>query len=153
MSNNNDIQEMKELLGEFDSFLGDLDKQNKKSIEDKIKIDKLISDIDKKIVELKNKKNYDFEIRGTFSDGVEGYFHYIKRDEKVQYDCSKGVEFLFNYALENNEPIGPVGQYMERDINNPLVVLCILKDEVFDKIIETKGELPEVDEIPPDAIC
>lgn len=98
-------------------------------------------------------KNYDFEIKGIFSDSIEGYFHYIKKDGKVKYDCSKGVEFLFNYALESNEPIGPVGQYMERDINNPLVVLCILTDEVFDKIIETKGELPEADEIPPDSIC
>lgn len=153
MNNNNDIKEMEKLLVEFDSFLGELDKQNKKSMEDKIRTEKLISDIDKKIEELKNKKDYDFEIKGIFSDSIEGYFHYIKKEEKVEYECSKGVEFLFNYALEKEESIGPVGQYMKRDINNPLAVLFILKTEVFDKIIETKGELPEADEIPPEAIC
>lgn len=107
----------------------------------------------KKIEFTKNDCNYDFEIKGIYADNIEGYFHYVKKDAKVEYDCSKGVEFLFNYALESDESIGPVGQYMERDINNPLAVLFMLRNEVFEKITETKGELPEADEIPPGSIC
>ena len=116
-------------------------------------LDRQIENIDRKLELLKNNQDYDFEIKGIFSDSVEGYFHYIKQNGKVEYNCSEGVDFLFNYALEKEESIGPVGQYMERDINNPLAVLFILKNEVFDKIIEVKGNLPEVDEVPPGAIC
>jgi len=115
-------------------------------------LDRQIENIDRKLELLKNNQDYEFEIKGIFSDSVEGYFHYIKQNGKVEYSCSEGVDFLFNYALEKEESIGPVGQYMERDINNPLVVLFILKNEVFDKIIEVKGNLPEADEVPPEAI-
>lgn len=117
------------------------------------KIDKQIENIDSKLELLKINQDYDFEIKGIFSNSIEGYFHYIKQNGKVDYSCSEGVDFLFNYALEKKETIGPVGQYMERNINNPLAVLFILKTEVFDKIIEVKGELPEADEVPPEAIC
>lgn len=56
---------------------------------------------------------------------MKKYFLLYKKDGKVENSCSKGVELLFNWALENDEPIGFVGQYMVRDINNPLVVLFI----------------------------
>jgi len=115
--------------------------------------EEIIENENKQLEQLKNKQDYEFEIKGIFSDSVEGYFHYIKKDGKAEYSCSAGVDFLFNYALEKKETIGPAGQYMERDINNPLAVLFILKTEVFDKIIEVKGQLPEADEVPPEAIC
>lgn len=98
------------------------------------------------------KRNYDFEITGIVN-GVKQKFHYIKKGEKVEYIADNIVKSLFEEILKKDEPIGPVGQYMERDINNPLAVLFMLKNEVFEKIRETKGELPEADEIPSDAIC
>ena len=125
-----------------------------KEYEKKInELNKQIQNIDRKLELLENNQDYDFEIKGIFSDSIEGYFHYIKKNDKVEYSCSEGVDLLFNYALEKEETIGPVGQYMERNINNPLAVLFILKTEVFDKIIEVKGELPVADEVPPEAIC
>lgn len=80
---------------------------------------------------------------------MKKYFSLYKKDGKVENSCSKGVELLFNWALENDEPIRSVVQYMYRDINNPLVVLFILKNEVF---LEIKGILLETDSIPLNSI-
>jgi len=132
-------QEYKNSTNEYEKSINEIDEQ--------------IENIDNKLELLKSNQDYDFEIKGIFSNSVEGYFHYIKQNGKVDYSCSEGIDFLFNYALEKEETIGPVGQYMERNINNPLAVLFIIKTEVCDKIIEVKGELPVADEVPPEAIC
>jgi len=98
------------------------------------------------------KRNYDFEVAGIVN-GVKQKFRYIKKGKKVEYIADNIVKSLFEECLKKDTPIGPVGQYMDRNINNPLVVLCILTNEVFDEVIETKGTLPEADEIPPGSIC
>jgi len=99
------------------------------------------------------RKDWNFEVVGLF-DGKESKFHYIKKDGKVTYTCEdKGIIWLFEDSLGKDEPIGPVGQYMKRDVNNPLVVLFILKQEVFDEIIDTIGEIPMADETPKGSIC
>lgn len=81
--------------------------------------------------------------------------------QEITYDYSNGkgtivgdkvITFLLQWELENNSIVGPVGQYMEADINNPLSVVFALR-KCFDSIEHTEGELPEADSIPNDSIC
>ena len=67
---------------------------------------------------------------------------YKYENGKGNYICDEEIKMLFEDALKSNETIGPVGQYTERNINNPLSVLFILKDEIFDEVNEVKGNTP-----------
>lgn len=98
------------------------------------------------------KRNYDFKVTGMF-EGKKETFHYIKKGKKVKYYADEKVQVLFEICLRRASSTGVVGQRVERDINDPFAVLCILADEVFDEIIETEGILPEADDVPPGAMC
>jgi len=50
-------------------------------------------------------------------------------------------------AMESSDLTGPVGQYLERDINNPLAVLSVI-NECFEAITGYDGDLPEADPMP-----
>lgn len=96
-------------------------------------------------------KDYEFTIKGKFDDEIMR-ITYNYHDGKGSYNGDQVIELLLNDALNSIDPIGPVGQHMDRDINNPLVVLFILKDEVFDEIIEVVGEIPMANILPNDSI-
>ena len=55
--------------------------------------------------------------------------------------------FMFKCALERNAPVGPVGQYMDRDIDEPISALFMMM-ECFEKIVKSDGELPTASPIP-----
>jgi len=70
---------------------------------------------------------------------------------KVTYTFSNGkghlegdefILFVINDAMNSVELTGPVGQYLERDINDPLAVLSVIS-ECFDEITGYEGNLPE----------
>jgi hypothetical protein len=80
--------------------------------------------------------------------------------QSISYSCENGIGklagdpvivLLVEDAMQSVELTGPVGQYIERDINNPLAVLCVI-NECFHSITEHEGELPEADAIPDGAI-
>lgn len=80
--------------------------------------------------------------------------------EKLTYDIENGrgvvsgdemAMFMFKCASERITPVGPVGQYMERDINEPLSALFMMR-ECFEKVESYDGELPNAESIPEGAI-
>ena len=80
--------------------------------------------------------------------------------ETITYNWNNGlgsiegdamVMFMVKCDMELNTPVGPVGQYLERDINEPLSALFMIR-ECFDEIIECDGNIPEAEKIPPGAI-
>lgn len=82
-------------------------------------------------------------------------------EESLTYEFKNGhgyvsggdmAMFMFNCAMESNAPIGPVGQYMDRDVDEPLAALCMMM-ECFQKVISTEGDLPSADSIPEGSIC
>lgn len=62
------------------------------------------------------------------------------------------AEFLFKNAMERITPVGPVGQYMDRDIDEPLAALFMMM-ECFQEIISTDGDLPKAGDIPEGALA
>lgn len=80
--------------------------------------------------------------------------------ESIRYDWENGVGriegdptvmFLMRNALERNTPVGPVGQPMERDLDEPLAALFMIR-ECFDEILSCEGEVPEAEELPDGAV-
>jgi hypothetical protein len=57
------------------------------------------------------------------------------------------IVLLVEDALKSIELTGPVGQYLERDINDPLAVLFVIR-ECFHSITGHEGGLPEAAPIP-----
>lgn len=81
--------------------------------------------------------------------------------ETVEYTWKNGhgaisgdpmIMFLMQNSLERTTPIGPVGQYMDRDIDEPLAALFMIK-ECFEIILSCEGDVPKAATIPDNAIC
>lgn len=81
-------------------------------------------------------------------------------EEKLTYEIENGcgvvsgdelAMFMFQLVMERKTPVGPVGQYMNRDINEPLAVLFMMK-ECFESIVSCDGDVPVASAIPDGAI-
>lgn len=81
--------------------------------------------------------------------------------ETIEYSWENGhgsisgdpmIMFLMQNSLERTTPIGPVGQYMDRDIDEPLAALFMIK-ECFETILSCEGDVPKAAEIPDNSIC
>ena len=59
--------------------------------------------------------------------------------------------FLLRSALEREEPVGPVGPRMERDLDEPLAALYMMM-ECFEEITGWEGEVPEGEPFPDGAM-
>jgi len=92
-----------------------------------------------------------FSVEGTVK-GNNQKIEYRNEDGVGRLEGSPVIVMLVEVAMLSNELTGPVGQYMKRDINNPLAVLCVI-NECFDTIIGYDGDLPKADEIPDGALC
>ena len=92
------------------------------------------------------------EINGETDEIVYEY-----KDKKGHADGGKMSMFMLKCALERITSVGPVGMYMDRDINNPLAMLFILNSkEIFQKVLEVKlisGTMPVAPAVPEGAIC
>lgn len=91
-----------------------------------------------------------FKITGKINGEIES----LSYDHKNGHGHVTGGEmamFLFDYSLHRQTPVGPVGQYMDRDINEPLAALFMMK-ECFQEIISAEGDLPCAEDIPDGAI-
>ncbi len=80
--------------------------------------------------------------------------------ETIRYDWEDGtgkieggpaVMFLMRNALERKTAVGPVGQPLKRDLDEPLAALFMIR-ECFDEITACEGEIPQADELPEDVI-
>jgi len=60
--------------------------------------------------------------------------------------------FSMRRELELESSVGPVGQPLERDLDEPLAALFMIR-ECFDSIISWEGNIPEADPIPEGTIC
>lgn len=91
-----------------------------------------------------------FTVTGVINGETE-QLTYEMLDGKGSVSGDEMAMFMFRTALERKTSIGPVGQYLDRNINEPLSALFMMI-ECFDEIIECSGEVPEADEIPEGAI-
>ncbi len=87
-----------------------------------------------------------FEVVGKI-DGIEQRVIYNFVNGKGFLEGDKAILFLVQWELDNKTVVGPVGQYMESDINNPLSVLFVIR-KCFDSVIEVSGSLPEAESVP-----
>lgn len=85
-------------------------------------------------------------------EGIQQKITYEYQDGKGSFYGDKAITFLLKWELDSKSVVGPVGQYMEADINNPLSVVFALR-QCFDSIEQIEGELPEAEEIPEGSIC
>ncbi len=83
------------------------------------------------------------------------------KKETIAYEWKNGVGnisgdvsimFLMQYELALKSLVGPVGQYVERNLNDPLATLFMIKN-CFEEITEHEGNLPVAKPIPDGAIC
>ncbi|MGN0114829.1 MAG: hypothetical protein ACI4DY_09645 [Monoglobaceae bacterium] len=91
-----------------------------------------------------------FRIIGLI-DGVEQSIEYTVVNGTGSYKGDLLVDFKMRNALESLAPTGPVGQFLERDLNNPLSAFCMML-ECFDEVIKTEGNIPTAAELPDGAI-
>ncbi len=85
-------------------------------------------------------------------EGIQQKITYEYQDGKGSFYGDKAITFLLQWELDSKSVVGPVGQYMEADINNPLSVVFALR-QCFDSIEQIEGELPEAEKIPDGSIC
>lgn len=85
-------------------------------------------------------------------EGIQQKITYEYHEGKGTFYGDKAITFLLQWELDNKTIVGPVGQYMEADINNPLSVVFVLR-QCFDSIEQIEGELPEAETIPDGSIC
>ena len=92
-----------------------------------------------------------FTIHGLI-DGERESITYYWENGHGRVEGDPMVLFLFRSSMERITPVGPVGQPLERDIDEPLSALFMIR-ECFDSILSWEGEIPEADSIPDGAIC
>jgi hypothetical protein len=87
-----------------------------------------------------------FEVIGKI-DGLEQRVIYNFENGEGSLEGDKAILFLVQWELDNKTVVGPVGQYMESDINNPLSVLFAIK-KCFDFVEKVSGSIPEAESVP-----
>ena len=92
-----------------------------------------------------------FTITGLINGESEHItYHWENGHGKLEGDPM--IMFLMRNSLDRKRPIGPVGQPLERDINEPLSVLFMIR-ECFDTIVSWEGDIPEADSTPEGTFC
>lgn len=92
-----------------------------------------------------------FKIVGRIEDFTEEVeYEYV--DGKGSLKGDNAIMQLLEWEFKFKNMVGPVGQYMEADIDNPLAVLFAIM-KCFDSIISCEGDLPEAADIPEGCIC
>ena len=82
----------------------------------------------------KKNKDVEFSVTGIIKGEEETVIYRFKKN-KGTIECNDNVKSLVDKALKSKKSVGPVGQYMDRDINNPLAMLFILNsNEIFETI-------------------
>ena len=91
-----------------------------------------------------------YKVTGKIDGNIQTItYQYI--DGKGVIEGDKAIIFLVQWEMDNKTIVGPVGQYMEADVDNPLSVLFVIK-KCFDEVISVEGEIPEADGIPEGSI-
>lgn len=91
-----------------------------------------------------------FSMIGMINGETEKLSYQIENNRGV-VSGDKMAMFLFQFALERSTPVGPVGQYSNRDIDEPLAALFMMM-ECFEKVTNYEGDLPTASLIPEGAI-
>lgn len=87
-----------------------------------------------------------FKITGTINGEKESLVYEFENGHGVVTGDEMAM-FMFRNALERSTPVGPVGQYMDRDSDEPLAALFMMM-ECFQEIISFEGEPPTAEELP-----
>ncbi len=92
-----------------------------------------------------------FKIVGKVN-GIEQSIAYDLADGKGVITGDQMISYLVQWEFDNRTVVGPVGQYMEADVNEPLSVVFAIK-KCFDSIDRIEGDIPEAEDIPEGSIC
>ena len=92
-----------------------------------------------------------FSVRGIIN-GEQESVSYFWENGVGRLEGDPMVVFLMEGALMDTTPVGPIGQYLDRDINDPLAALCMI-EECFQKVLSYEGEIPQASDIPDGMIC
>ncbi len=91
-----------------------------------------------------------FTITGIIA-GEREHITYQWNNGVGSYEGSPLATFLMEGAQERTSPVGPVGQPLDRDINDPLAALFMIL-ECFDRVLTYEGDIPQAAPIPDGAI-
>ena len=91
-----------------------------------------------------------FTITGIIA-GEQEYITYHWNNGVGSYEGSPLAAFLLEGAQERTSPVGPVGQPLDRDINDPVAALFMIR-ECFDRVLTCEGDIPQAAPIPDGAI-
>lgn len=91
-----------------------------------------------------------FKVRGIIN-GEEHSLKYENTNGKGQVLGDETAITVFSIVRQYEKGVGPIGQYMDRDVDIPLAALFIMM-ECFDSITGFEGDFPEVSEVPDGAI-
>lgn len=101
-------------------------------------------------------KDVKLSVSGIINDKVET-INYEFKNGKGSVEGDDMAMFMLKSAMEENAPVGPVGEKLDRDLNNPLAMLFLLKsDEIFQSDVKVElisGDMPEASDIPDGAIA
>ena len=91
-----------------------------------------------------------FTITGIIN-GEQESITYTWENGYGSVDGDPMVMFRMRNSLERETAVGPVGQPMDRDINEPLSALFMIR-ECFDTITAWEGDIPKAGSVPEGAI-
>ena len=101
-------------------------------------------------------KDVKFSVSGIINGQTKTIIYELKKG-KGSVSGDDAALFMLKSAMERPTPIGPVGEYYNRDINNPLAMLFVLNsDEIFQSNIKVElisGIMPEASVVPDGAIA
>ena len=87
-----------------------------------------------------------FTITGLIN-GTSQKIEYFWEDGIGSYKGDILIEFKMKTALESHAPTGPVGQPLERDLDEPLSAFSMMM-ECFDTIEKIEGQVPPAAQLP-----
>lgn len=87
-----------------------------------------------------------FKVTGVIN-GITESIVYSWNDGVGSISGDPMVMFLMRNSMERETPIGPVGQYLDRNIDEPLAALFMIM-ECFEQIIKCEGDIPKADPVP-----
>ena len=87
-----------------------------------------------------------FTITGLIN-GTSQKIEYFWEDGIGSYKGDILIEFKMKTALESHAPTGPVGQPLERDLDEPLSAFSMMM-ECFDTIEKIEGQVPQAAQLP-----
>lgn len=91
-----------------------------------------------------------FTITGLIN-GTKQTIEYFWEDGIGSYKGDLLIDFKMKTALESHSPTGPIGQQIDRDLDEPLSAFSMML-ECYDIVEKIDGEIPKAAKLPDGAV-